>query len=83
MNNAEQHYSSVCPLKRLLDKILIHSLKRQFRLSDALRDVQKSGKGLFDDPEIRQSIFLIVRPIKLTLSWTTSSQAVVCILPYM
>ena len=40
-------------------------------------------KGLLDGPETRQSICLIVRPIKLTLSLTTSTQAVLCILSYI
>ena len=46
------------------------------RLSDALLGVQKSSEGLLDGSEVRQSICLIVRPIKLTLSLTTSTQAV-------
>ena len=55
-------------------------LSRIDRLSSALLDIQKSSKGWFDGPEIRQSICLIVRTIKLTLSSTTSTQAVLCIL---
>ena len=54
-----------------------------FRLLAALPDVKTSGKGLPDGPELRQSICLIARPIKVTLSLTTSTQAVLCILPYL
>ena len=48
-------------------------------LLDDLLDVQKSSKGLLDGPEIKHSIYLIVRPMKLTLSLTTTTQAVLCI----
>ena len=46
-------------------------------------EFQKLSKGLLDGPEIRQSICLIVRPIKLTLSLTTPTQSVQCILSHM
>ena len=44
------------------------------RLLDALLDIQKSSKGLLDGPEIRESICMIVRPIKLALSLTRSNK---------
>ena len=57
------------------------------RLLAALPEVGKkeitSGKCLPEVPEIRQSICLIVRPIKVTLSLTTSTQSVQCILSYI
>ena len=45
-------------------------------------DNQVWRKAFLDAPEIRQSICLIVRTIKLTLSLTTSTQAVLCSLYY-
>ena len=48
----------------------------------AIHWFEKSGEGLPGGPGIRQSMCLMVRPIKLALSLTSSAQTVLYILSY-